>query len=258
MNWYLTLMIFCFGVSVGSFLNMLIYRTEVDYGLRKTKGNRNSNRSFCDFCGSDLEWYDNVPVFSWLMLGGMSRCCHKKLPYTYPLLELFVGMIFVLATNLLRPDPLFLLVGLVMISLMIFSAVFDIKWMILPDFSTFMMLGMAVVVWILSRLWQWEYLLAAIASWGFMMLLYLVTRGKGMGMGDVKYVLFMGLILGGVRTIIAFYIAFVSGAIVGVGLLALKKSKRSGKMPFGPFLIGATALSWLIGDKIWLYVYNWF
>lgn len=258
MNWLLYALVFGLGLCVGSFLNMLIYRTEIDYKLRKSKGDRASNRSFCDFCGIGLPWYDNIPVLSWVILRGKTRCCHKKLPSIYPLLELFTGAVFVVITSLANTTPLLLAIILMVTSLMIFSSVFDFKWMILPDFSTFIMLGVAILVWFCTRFGEWEYVLAGLVGWGFMMVLYLVTKGKGMGMGDVKYALFMGLILGGGKTVVAFYMAFIAGAIVGVYLLAVRRSKRDGKMPFGPYLIGATMVSWFIGDKIWLYVYNWF
>jgi leader peptidase (prepilin peptidase) / N-methyltransferase len=143
------------------------------------------------------------------------------------------------------------MVNLVIVTLLVFSAVFDWKYMILPDFSTYILV-------ILALMFHYHNWWVGVLSMGFLLSLHLLTKGNGMGMGDVKYALFMGLLLGGADVMIAFYIAFVTGAIVGVILLLMKKLKKKSHIPFGPFLIGGTFVSWYWGQEILLYLYRWF
>lgn len=246
---------------------MLLYRTEIKYHLKKKSGlprnfvprNDVGGRSFCDFCGKQLSWYENIPVLSWVFLGGKSKCCQKKLPPQYPLLELGMGVIFVLVGNHVFIDGgLVFGLRLVIISLLIFSAIFDWKHMILPDFSTFILIGLGGLIWIMRNLMDITYVYAALGSFLFLLCLHLLTKGKGMGMGDVKYVVFMGLLLGVEKTILAFYLAFIGGAVVGVAMIILIRKKKNSRMPFGPFLISATLISWFWGEKLLLYFYSWF
>lgn len=252
MEIFVGLMVFVLGLCVGSFINMLVYRTAVKYGLHKVKKGFLKERSVCDFCGKQLHWYENIPICSWILLGGRTKCCHKKLPILYPIVELATGIIFGLS---LMRSPMMIYdwrawVGLILLTLMIFSTVFDIKYMILPDFSTVLMIMLAIF------LSGFSGVLAAIGASGFLLLLHLVTKGKGMGFGDVKLALFMGLLLGIKEVIVAFYFAFIVGAIVGVGLMIVNKVGRKSPVPFGPFLLLGTLLSWWYGSTIWYIVFN--
>jgi prepilin signal peptidase PulO-like enzyme (type II secretory pathway) len=231
MEIYFGVIFFAMGLCVGSFLNMLGYRTAVGYGLRKKTDTPvrpyNKERSFCDFCGRQLNWYENIPIISWLILRGKTKCCHKKLPLEYPLVELAVAIIFSL--NYHSP------VMVVVLSLLVFSLVFDLKYMILPDFSTYILIGLSLIYW-----QNWASGLGAVA---FLLALHLGTKGRGMGLGDVKLALFMGLFLGFPQITVAFYVAFIVGAIVGIGLMVLKKAGRKTMIPFGPFLILGTVVA---------------
>jgi len=267
MEFYWYGLLFWLGISVGSFLNMLLYRTEVRYKLRKktdlakkTKIRSDiGGRSFCDFCGKQLSWYENIPMFSWLMLRGRSRCCQKKLPYLYPLLELVMGILFALmSSQILNNNWWSFGLGLIIISFLMFSMVFDWRHMILPDFSTFILIGSGLLWWGVNGKLEISFLLSGIGASLFLLSLHLITKGKGMGMGDVKYVLFMGLFLGGAKTILAFYLAFIGGAVVGILMIVFFRKKKNSRMPFGPFLILATSVSWFWGDKLLLYFYRWF
>jgi prepilin signal peptidase PulO-like enzyme (type II secretory pathway) len=93
-------MIFVLGLCLGSFVNMLVYRVARKYKLEKDKFKvKNNNRSHCDFCGKQLSWYENVPVISWLLQGGKSRCCLKNLSGFYPIVELITGGLMVSIFN---------------------------------------------------------------------------------------------------------------------------------------------------------------
>jgi len=258
------------GLCCGSFVNMLVYRTAVEYGLMKSKGVRKNKdgsflkmlggRSFCDGCGKQLHWYENIPVVSWVGQKGKTKCCQKKLPVLYPIVEIIVGLLFLVFSlefeffnqiqNLNFQTVIYSLIGLTIITFLVFSAVFDLKYMILPNFSTIILVSSALVLWYSGHFGESNYILAAAGAFGFLGCLYWITKGKGMGFGDVKIAVFMGLFLGGQKTILAFYIAFVFGALISLVLMVFKKANRKTLIPFGPFLILGTLVAWFWGNQI--------
>lgn len=260
MELVMDMVVFLLGLCAGSFVNMLVYRKEVEYGLKRGRVGRQvikNNRSCCDYCGRQLKWWENVPVISWLALKGKSRCCDRPLPYQYPAIEIVTGLLFLLNFQF----SIFnfqLILNLVIVTLLVFSAVFDAKHMILPDFSTYILIVVVLGMWGVEHWGDWSYLVAGAGSWLFLLALNLGTKGKGMGMGDVKLAMFMGIFLGWQRVIVAFYVAFVLGAAVGVGMMVAKKIKGQGKIAFGPYLILGTMISWFWGEKILSLVYRYF
>ena len=261
MDFFVLFIIFVLGLCFGSFVNMLVYRTAVRYEIFNSKFEILKNkekRSFCDYCGKQLNWYENIPVFSWLIQKGKTSCCHKKLPVSYPVVEIITGLLFLIFNlkfeifnQFLNFQTLFqFLIGLIVIVLLIFSAVFDWKYMILPDFSTGILVSSALVLWFSRYFGEWNYLLSALVASGFLLILNLITKGEGMGMGDVKLAVFMGLFLGYPNIIVAFYVAFIFGAIVGIILMIFKKAKKKSQIPFGPFLILGTLVAWIFGNNI--------
>jgi len=235
---------------------MLVYRKAIEYCLLKNKKTKiiNKNRSFCDYCGIQLKWYENIPVISWVIQSGKARCCQKKLPMLYPIVEILMGILFVVfyrsQISDIRFQVLELIFGLIIIVFLVFSAVFDLKYMILPDFSTIVLVSSALFLWCARYFGNLNYVWSAILSFGFMGFLYLITKKKGMGFGDVKLAFFMGLFLGYPKIIVAFYFAFVIGALISLVLLLLKKAKKKTPIPFGPFLILGTLVAWWQGDNI--------
>jgi len=254
----LGIIVFILGLCFGSFVNMLVYRTAKKYFLINNKIDIKKSRSFCDYCGKQLSWYENIPVFSWVFLEGKTKCCHKKLPVSYPVMELLMGILFVVFYFLGRPQesPLQFGLGLLIIVLLVFSAVFDWKYMILPDFSTIILITIALFGVIFDEINIIPYLLSALISAGFLLILNLITKGKGMGMGDVKFAIFMGLLLGYPNVILAFYVAFIVGAIYGLGLMVFRKANKKSQVSFGPFLILGTLVSWFLGEQIINLVYS--
>lgn len=251
------IIIFVLGLCFGSFVNMLVYRVAVKYGLMKGDHKShpyNNKRSFCDYCGKQLKWYENVPVYSWLIQKGKTRCCHKKLPLAYPVVELITGFLFLiyeLRFMIYESNILFWILGLIILVLLIFSAVFDWKYMILPDFSTVILI-LATILLMLGGHGgpPLQNLFVALISAGFLLILNLITKGRGMGMGDVKLAIFMGLFFGYQKIILAFYVAFIVGAIYGLILILLKKAGRKSQVPFGPFMVLGTLAAWWWGDLI--------
>lgn len=255
----LLIIIFVLGLCFGSFVNMLIFRVAKNYKLESRKLKvKSKNRSFCDYCGSQLNWYENIPVISWIIQKGKSRCCDKKLSVLYPIVELFTGILFLLNFQFLISNfqiinfqtIIQIFISFLIIVFLVFSAVFDLKYMILPDFSTGILVISALALWSISNTGNWNYILSSILSFGFLGFLYLITKKRGMGFGDVKLAIFMGLFLGYSKIIVAFYVAFVVGAIVGLILIIFKKAKRKTQIPFGPFLILGTLVAWWWGEAI--------
>ena len=249
------IIIFVLGLCFGSFVNMLIFRVAKNYKLitKKLKV-KNNKRSFCDYCGRQLIWFENIPVISWIIQQGKTRCCHKKLSILYPIVEMIMGSLFLiyyLKFIIYETNILVWILSLVIIVFLVFSGVFDFKYMILPDFSTGILIISTLLLWFITNTGQWNYVLSSVLSFSFLGFLYLITKKRGMGFGDVKLAIFMGLFLGYPKIIVAFYIAFVVGAIVSLILIIFKYATRKTQIPFGPFLILGTFVAWFIGDSIW-------
>jgi len=152
----------------------------------------------------------------------------------------------------LRSQIVMFLVGLLIIVFLVFSTVFDLKYMILPDFSTIILIGCAIGLVFVGAIREspLQNLLSAMIASGFLLILNFITKGRGMGMGDVKLAIFMGLFLGFPKIIVAFYVAFIVGAVMGIFLMIFKKAKKKTQIPFGPFLILGTFVSWWWGEQI--------
>ena len=242
---------------------MMVYRTAVKYRLlrrppRRIPRNDFGGRSFCDYCGKQLKWYENIPVLSWVMQKGKTRCCDNPLPREYPVIEIMTGLLFLLnyelritSTGFRMAQNYELIMYLLITSLLIFSLVFDLKYMILPDMANYLLIGLALAM-LVGRENYWVYLLSGVGSGSFFFILNRIRiRGsEAMGMGDVKYAIFSGLFLGFPKVVVAGYLAFVVGALVSVILLILKKNKKTDPIPFGPFLILGTGVAFGWGEKI--------
>jgi len=254
---------FLLGMAVGSFLNMLEYRWAVKNGFlgKKKKGKISllGGRSFCDGCGKQLAWRENIPVLSWFLLKGKSSCCQSPIPRQYPVVEFLTGVLF-LGFFLFQGlgNGLLLVLGSVIVSVLAFIFLVDLKYKIIPDEVTVVLIFLALVYGWASDSLGWENFVAGVVVSLFFLFLFLVTKGKGMGFGDVKFVFFIGLFLGVWGIVIAMYVAFISGALVGLVLVFLKGYGRKSALPFGPFLILGTFLSWWKGYWILGLMERWF
>lgn len=271
MEIFIGIIILVLGMCVGSFLNMAIFRLAKNYGLifkqfPKNKSQKiNEDRSYCDFCGRQLKWYENVPVISWIIQGGETKCCGKKLPIQYPLLELSVGIIFLVTSLQLRVTSYWeiinLLIYLVIASLLIFNLVFDLKYMILPDFINYSLIGLSIILLVIKGGHIGPPVQNVIVGFGALLFFFILNRIKirgseAMGMGDVKYSLFMGLFLGWPNILVAIYFAFVVGAITSLILLSFKLIKKEKPIPFGPFLIIGTVVAKIWGTQLIKYFFG--
>jgi prepilin signal peptidase PulO-like enzyme (type II secretory pathway) len=247
------------GLVTGSFLSMLTYRLPRELSL--------GGRSYCDHCGKKISWYENIPLFSYLLLKGKCKNCSRHISLRYPLIELTMGILFVLCFYLIKhpTDPFFfwlyqtfgdlslpflLLVATCCVSLL----VIDLETQLLPDILLFILLMLVIVFcFLLPSPRLFIHLFWGFLSSSFFLLIYLLTRERGMGFGDVKLSFVAGFLLGFPYTLVWILLSFLSGSIVGLILLALKKVKPGQPIPFGPFLLGSLLLTLTIGGNIFIW-----
>lgn len=231
-----------FGLILGSFLNVVIYRLPRRESLVRPG-------SHCPQCGADIRWYDNIPVVSWLVLRGRCRSCAVRISSRYPLVEAITGVAFALA--MWRFGVTWsLLVAWAFIAAMIAIAFIDFDHMIIPDKIVLpgAVIGLAASIALQPARW-WIYLVAAVGAAFFFLLLAVLWPGGGMGFGDVKMALFMGAVLG-TNVLVALFAAFLFGSIVGVYLVTIRKQSRKTRVPFGPYLALGAILAILLGEII--------
>ena len=240
----LWIVLFVLGISIGSFLNVLIDRLPL--GIDVVKG-----RSHCDYCHRPLSWFELIPIGSWLMQSGRSRCCHKKLSIQYPLIELFVGIGFVSIYQWFGAHGMSIsfLAAILLFCTSVGIFVVDLKTEYIPEvflYAGFVSVAIFLFPFIVPciegtqascALLTNTYLIPASIGAGFFFLLWLFSKGKAMGDGDIYLSGIIGLCLGYPRLIIAYYVAFLTGAIAGVILILVRKKRMNSHIPFGPFMI---------------------
>ena len=209
-----------FGLVMGSFIGAVSYR--IPRNLKFIKG-----RSFCDSCKKSLKWFNNIPLLSFLVLGGRSSCCGKRISFRYPLIEIaaFMGVVF---TYLLTSNLIFVFLFLVLLTIF----VIDVESQIIPD-------NLSILVFLSGILYSFsfEHLFAGFFLSFLILLIFLLTKGKGMGLGDVKLTLGLGVWLGFSKGFLFLLLSFLVGGIFASILLLTKKAKMKTKIAFGPFLI---------------------
>lgn len=263
--WLIYLLIFGLGLIVGSFLNCVIYRLDKDNLL---------GRSYCPHCKHQLNWKDLIPLVSFLSLKGECRYCGEKISWRYPLVELSTALLFVLVfyrvfsefgfsfsvLQLLVTGYLLLVTGLLLVVF-----VYDLKHFIIPN-SVVITLLLVIGSWYLIGLSLGYYstvqligrLGAGLGAALPFLLIVLISRGKWMGMGDVKLILVMGLFLGWPRIVVGLFFSFVIGGIIGMVLITSGKKRWKSKIPLGPLLVVGTFIAWGWGQQILTWYLNYF
>jgi len=230
-----------FGLVVGSFLNVVIYRLPRRESL-VTPG------SHCPRCGQSVRFYDNIPVVSWLLLRGRCRGCSERISVRYPLVEALTAIAFGLAFWRIGLDwPLLVAWGF--IAAMIAIAFIDYDHMIIPNRIVLpgAVIGLMASVALEPQRW-WVYLAGSVGAAAFLFILAMIWPG-GMGPGDIKMALFMGAVLGA-YVMIALFAAFLFGGIIGVFLLVTHRRTRKDKIPFGPYLAMGAVVAVLVGQSV--------
>lgn len=259
--------LFILGLIIGSFFNVVSLRYK-GYGqlfnLKKIGGRQ---RSRCSYCRKKLKWYELIPLVSFVIQFGRCRSCRRYISWQYPLVELAVGFAFLL--------PYYFdysLVGWVWLSAtlaMILLSAIDWRLQIIPDQINLFLAGLGVVLILLgtesflknygdwlslvNNIW-WDRLLAAFIAMLFFAFIILASKGKAMGVGDLKLAGALGLLLGWPDIILALSIAFILGAILGVIFIVVKGKKMKTAIPFGPFMVAGVFIHILFGYQI----ANWY
>lgn len=246
---------FVLGTIIGSFLNVVIFRL-------KNKKSIFKKPSHCVFCKKKLAWFELIPILSFIIQKGKCRKCKKKISWQYPLVELATGLSFMLILNFSVLDGLasswqfsdiIPIVFLLLVScFLIIVFVYDLKHYLVPD----KIIYPAIIISFFYRFLfpVSNYLLAAIIGGAFFLIIVLISKGRWMGVGDVKIGVLMGLLLGLSQIFTALFLAFLIGGVVSIILLVLKKKALKSEIPLGPFLTGATFVVLLWGDIL----LNWY
>ena len=224
-------------------------------------------RSHCDRCNHILSWKDLFPVVSWVILGGKCRYCHKPVPFRNTLVELVTGSLFVInylflsnSIDLLTVNGFIIeLLWLTILCSLIVIFFIDLDHQIIPDSLTIIAVIAAALIHLIepNTLSLQNYIVSALGGAGFFAFLILITKGRGMGWGDVKFAAFMGIFLGYPRIISSLYFAFLTGAFVSAILIIRRRKKFGQTVPFGPFLILGTLFAALgTLDIAWEYLFG--
>ena len=275
---------FVLGLAVGSFMNVVSMRYDPDRPL--WSGHILGGRSYCPHCKRTLRWFELVPLFSYAFLGGRCRTCRKGLSLQYPLVELATGLLFACMPFVIKASGQVFApqysgwisaVWTAAAVLLLLMSLIDRRTQIIPDEINVLLIALgAVRIFLessagapnsafLSRFallfsftgnpWV-NHLAAALGAGLFFGLLVLATRGKGMGLGDVKLAFALGFLFGAPDTIFLIMFGFIIGALYGVWKIVWGRGRLKTAVPFGPFLaLGALAvmlwgngiLSWYFG-----------
>jgi len=251
--------IFLIGAVFGSFLNVMV--------IRSLSGEQFLwGRSHCDSCQRELEWYELLPLISFFMLRGKCRTCHTPIDVMHPVVELLTASLFVWWFGIgfaffqltIQPlsiiQPLFwLIVGV----LFLYILLTDLQAFFIPDFA---ILSLALLTLLYRSVLigfgiydpqslAWALFGASLALAAFLFL-WLITRGQGMGFGDVKLVFALGLLLEWPNVVVGLFLGFVYGAVIGVSLLVMNKVRFGMAIPFAPFLLAGTVTALIWGDSL--------
>ncbi len=235
-----------YGLIIGSFLNAWAWR--IAHNEKITSG-----RSACPNCGHQIRAYDNIPVVSWLVLRGRCRDCRAPISWRYPVGEALTALVFG-AVAAVDGLTWLLVPHLIFVATMILVSQVDLEMRIIPDVVILpaALIGLPLMIAFGDGPW-WEWPAAGVAAAAVLFLIsevyYRLRHVEGMGLGDVKMALCMGVYLG-VAVVPALFIGFVSGAVVGVAVLGLRKADGKTAIPFGPFLAGGAIIALLVGQAI--------
>lgn len=237
---------FLFGLIIGSFLNVVVYRLELAESLM--------GRSHCPNCQGTIRWYDNIPLLSFILLDAKCRDCEGKISWQYPLMELFTGIVFAFVGSAFFLPWNFQAWGetafyLAVFSVMIVIFLYDFKFMEIP--MLVLWIGVAITIGYylvfdsmnfnpqmgISDLRLFSGILAGGGAFLAFFLLSALSKEKWMGMGDAYLALLIGMVARTPMVLWALLLSFTIGAIFGIILIALKKKTLQSQISFGPFMV---------------------
>ncbi len=266
--WFFLIIIILFALSVASFSNSLIWRLANNFSLK--------GRSICPCCKQNIAWFDNIPLLSFIILRGRCRKCKKAISYQYFLVEFFVAILFLFAflkafdfqylnfldfwSHLSSGNTAWIILrDFLAIFLLTIIFVFDLRYYLIP---VNLLIIISPFFWLLNILigitW-YVPLFLALSLVAFFLLQYLITKGKGIGEGDIWLGASLGLLLSGWnQLLVTIILAYLIGSLVAIFLLIIGKKKWQSKLPLGVFLSLAALISLFYGDYLWLIYLNFF
>lgn len=235
------ILVFVFGAIIGSFLNVVV--------LRFNTGASIGGRSKCMTCNSILKWYELIPIFSFLIQGGVCKKCKSRISRQYPLVESFTGLLFVLIVLEFYPytsvEVVILALQLIIASLLVVISVYDIKHKIIPNVFVYTFASLSFLSLFIGSGFSLFVVPSVIGLLAGPLLalpfalIWLVSKGTWMGLGDAKLLLGIGWLLGLADSLNSVILSFWIAAVISVSWLLLKyhSIKARTEIPFGPYLI---------------------
>lgn len=231
------------GLIAGSFITVVAHRVPRGESIV-------SPRSRCPACGTTIAAYDNVPLFSWLLLRGRARCCGAAISPRYPLTELALGCLYVATVLVLWGEAGEVALGLVFVTMLLAITLTDLERRIIPNKILLVASLLGIAIAAVSDPGSLPERIAAAAAAGGLLFLAALAYPRGMGLGDVKLAAVMGLFLG--RDVApAILVALLAGSLVGLAMIARHgAAARKTAIPFGPFLALGGVVGLLAGDQL--------
>lgn len=235
-----------FGLITGSFLNVVIYRLPRGKSVVWPA-------SACGGCGRELRWFENIPIVSWVVLG--AKCAHCKAPISvqYPLVEATTAVLFVLVTWLTPAGPL-LAARLIFVCGLVVLFGIDLEHQILPNSITLPGVVAGLIFSLAGPPGLRDSVIGVLLGGGVLYAIaagyYLWRREEGLGMGDVKMLAMIGAFLGWQAVLLTLVLASLSGAVIGVAMMALQRGTMKYALPFGTFLALGALVAMLAGEPI--------
>ena len=237
---FLYIIIFLYGIVIGSFLNVCIFRIPKKENLVQS--------SHCMNCGRKLGWRDMVPVFSYIFLRGRCRQCGAKISAQYPLIEALNGVLYVIvfmANGFTFSSVLYCL----MTSALIVITVIDERTFQIPISSNLFLGLLGIIMTVYDYRHILSHIIGAVCVSLFLYVLYYFSSGKAIGGGDIKLMAYAGLLLGAKNILLAFVLACVLGSIIHT--IRMKVSKRNNLLAMGPYLSAGIFIAALWGNRFW-------
>lgn len=234
------IIIFLFGIVIGSFLNVCIYRIPKHEDIVKT-------RSHCMSCGYQLKWYDMFPVFSYLFLGGKCRKCGAKLSVQYPLIEAANGILYTMIVWMNGVNVESLLYCLLTSALIVLSVI-DFRTYEIPLGINLFILALGLIRVATDYRNFPDYLIGFLSVSAVLAVLYYVSKGRAIGGGDVKLMAVCGLLLGWKLIIMAFLLGCIFGAVIHV--IRMRVSGEDHVLAMGPYLSMGVFIAALWGNQL--------
>jgi leader peptidase (prepilin peptidase)/N-methyltransferase len=254
METFLLFYSFIVGALIGSFLNVVIFRLPENESVVFPA-------SHCPKCGTNLHWYENIPVLSYLVLRGKCRTCKIPISLQYPVVELCMALLSLALFNRFGLSFILLFYFLFLAALLVIIFI-DIHLQIIPDKISLPGILIGFTASFFNPLVSWQEsglgillgggILYAVAK-GY----FLIAKRDGMGMGDVKLLAMIGAFLGYQCLLYVIFFSSLTGSIVGIAAMFRQKKGGQTRIPFGPFL-SLAAMSWLFFREEILVVWSWY